>query len=187
MSAEEVAAEEGSKEASPVTSKRKWIIIGAVGLLLLLIIGGVASWLLIKKGGDEKTGHPAPAPEYKPVPASGPAPASKAESVPGFGNILALEPFVVNLADPGGKRLLRIRIEMELAGGMPQDEFAVKVPRLRDMILLLLSEKTMENIQKMEGKIALRNELITRINQILTTVKIRNLYFTEFVIQQSEP
>ena len=51
------------------------------------------------------------------------------------------------------------------------------------MILLLLSSKSLDEIQTVEGKIALRQELIQRINQILTTGKIRNLYFTEFVIQ----
>jgi flagellar FliL protein len=51
------------------------------------------------------------------------------------------------------------------------------------MILLLLSSKTLEQIQDIDGKIALRNELVSRINQALQQGRIKNLYFTEFVIQ----
>ena len=57
------------------------------------------------------------------------------------------------------------------------------MPQLRDGILLLLSSKSMEEIQGIEGKIALRSELVMRVNQILKQGKVRNLYFTEFVIQ----
>jgi flagellar FliL protein len=47
----------------------------------------------------------------------------------------------------------------------------------------LLKWGILADIQGMDGKIALRNELIRRINQILTNEKIRNLYFTEFVVR----
>jgi flagellar FliL protein len=59
----------------------------------------------------------------------------------------------------------------------------LRQPQLRDVVLLLLSSKTLEEIQGTEGKIILRRELVLRINQVLQKGKIRNLYFTEFVIQ----
>jgi len=95
----------------------------------------------------------------------------------------ALESFVVNLSDPGGKRYLKTNIELEFEGSAVEGELTTRLPQLRDLILLLLSSKTLEEVQTMEGKIDLRQELIQRINQTLTTGKIRNLYFTQFVIQ----
>jgi flagellar FliL protein len=94
-----------------------------------------------------------------------------------------METFVVNLNDPGGKRYLKTNIELEYTSETLGDELVRRLPQLRDLILLLLSSKSLDDIQSVDGKIALRRELIQRINQTLTGGKIRNLYFTQFVIQ----
>ncbi len=64
-----------------------------------------------------------------------------------------------------------------------ETELTARLPQLRDLVLLHLSSKSLEEIQGTTGKIALRNELIMRINQALKKTKVRNLYFTEFVVQ----
>ena len=94
-----------------------------------------------------------------------------------------LQPFVVNLSDPGGKRYLKSIIELEFTEDAIQNELDARLPQLRDVILLHLSSKTIEDVQSVDGKIELKNSLITRINQVLKTGKIVNLYFTQFVIQ----
>jgi flagellar FliL protein len=95
----------------------------------------------------------------------------------------AMDTFVVNLNDPGGKRYLKTNIELEYVSETLTEELTRRLPQLRDLILLLLSSKSLDDIQSVDGKIALRRELIQRINQTLTSGKIRNLYFTQFVIQ----
>jgi len=90
---------------------------------------------------------------------------------------------VVNLNDPGGKRYLKTDIELEYTSEEVGVELQRRLPQLRDLILLQLSSKGLDDIQSVDGKIALRRELIQRINQTLTSGKVRNLYFTEFVIQ----
>jgi len=90
---------------------------------------------------------------------------------------------VVNLNDPGGKRYLKITIELEYTSEEVGAELAQRVPQLRDLIILQLSSKSLDDIQSVDGKIALRRELVQRINQILTSGKIRNLFWTQFVIQ----
>lgn len=140
------------------------IIVVAV----LLIAGGVVGGLML--GGDKKLTGLTAGKEKTGLEALG-------ESI--FG----MEIFVVNLNDPGGKRYLKTKINLEYAGVELTDELRLRQPQLRDMILLLLSSKTIDEIQGIEGKITLRRELITRINQALQKGKIKNLYFTEFVIQ----
>jgi len=54
---------------------------------------------------------------------------------------------------------------------------------MRDVILLHLSSKTLDEIRSIDGKVELKNALIKRINQVLKQGKIRNLFFTQFVIQ----
>ena len=62
-------------------------------------------------------------------------------------------------------------------------ELAQRNPQLRDAILLILTSKSFEDIFRPEGKLRLKNELISRINQSLPDAGIRSLYFTEFVVQ----
>ncbi len=38
-------------------------------------------------------------------------------------------------------------------------------------------------VTTVEGKSALRNEMLTKINEIMKPEKIKNIYFTEFVVQ----
>jgi len=40
-----------------------------------------------------------------------------------------------------------------------------------------------EDISSLEGKIALRDEIIAKLNSFLKSGTITNLYYTEFVIQ----
>ena len=100
-----------------------------------------------------------------------------------FGQILDLDTFMVNLGDQGGKRYLKTKIVLEYGSEAIGKEMITRLPQLRDIVLLLLSSKTLDQIQDMDGKIALRNELMARINQTLQQGHIKNLYFTEFVIQ----
>ena len=100
-----------------------------------------------------------------------------------IGQIFSLESFVVNLSDPGGKRYLKTKIELEYTNESLREQLKARMPQIKDSILLILSGKSLEDVQDVDGKIALRNELIIKINQLLYKGKIRNLYFTEFVIQ----
>jgi flagellar FliL protein len=100
-----------------------------------------------------------------------------------FGQIFDLDTFVVNLGDQGGKRYLKTKIALEYGSDAVGKEMITRLPQLRDMILLLLSSKNLDQIQDIDGKIALRNELLSRINQVLQQGRVKNLYFTEFVIQ----
>ena len=100
-----------------------------------------------------------------------------------IGQIFSLESFVVNLSDPGGKRYLKTKIELEYTNESLREQLKARMPQIKDSIILILSSKSLEDVQGVDGKIALRNELIIKINQLLYKGKIRNLYFTEFVIQ----
>ena len=168
MADEELNVDEDSGGEEEQEGKKKlpikWIIIGVAALLL--IGGGVFGWLMFT-GGEDKD-----APKKPTI-------ASKA----GFGNIFPLEAFVVNLNDPGGKRYLKTKIELEFIHEGFEEELSSRLPQIRDVTLLLLSNKSIDQVRGIDGKIALRNELIKKINQIMETGKIRNLYFTEFVIQ----
>ena len=166
-------AEEGI-EKKPEKKKNlplKWIISGIVAVALLS--GGILGYLLLSKSPAENAEVPgATAGIGKIITPSG-----------GTSQIFPLESFVVNLNDPGGKRYLKTTIELESFGKGFAQEIQSKIPQIKDAIVLILSSKSLADIQGIDGKISLRKALILKLNTIMKQNKIRNLYFTEFVIQ----
>jgi flagellar FliL protein len=161
------------QDIAPPTRKSpmKWILIALS--VVVLAGGGFVGWTVIREGQVETGQSDAEFEEKQPqIPAE-----------PDVGQMFALDPFVVNLSDPGGKRYLKSKIELEFTEEPVRQELTARLPQLRDVILLYLSSKSMEEIQSVDGKTELRNSLIKRINQVLKSGKIRNLYFTQFVIQ----
>jgi flagellar FliL protein len=144
------------KKAKPI---KLYIILG-VAVLLLGAAGGGA-WFFFLKG--------------KPTP-----PPAKAAT---NGHIYKMEPFLVNLADPGHPRYLKVTLHLESNQEKPEGEYERRQPQLRDAILTILSSKQCKEITTSEGKSALREEIKGKVNQLLVNLKAQNIFFTEFVIQ----
>lgn len=104
-------------------------------------------------------------------------------AAPVIGEMLVMEPFVVNLADPKGKRYLKVKIELELESKEAVDKATKVSPKLRDMVIMMLTSLGFEEVMTPEGKIRVRDELLERFNEIMRPDHIRNIYFTEFVVQ----
>jgi flagellar FliL protein len=94
-----------------------------------------------------------------------------------------LEAFIVNLADKGGKRFLRVAMHLELEDKNLAGEIDKRLSQIRNRILMILPTKRFEDISSTEGKIALRDEIMTKLNSLLKDGSITNIYFVEFVIQ----
>ncbi len=100
-----------------------------------------------------------------------------------LGPIYPIKTMIVNLADEGGKRYLRVSMEFELENEEMIASMDKLLPRIRDSILMILPTKKYDDINTTEGKIKLRNEMMEKVNSLLVTGKIQNIYFTEFVVQ----
>jgi flagellar FliL protein len=100
-----------------------------------------------------------------------------------LGSIFSLETFIVNLADEGGKRYLRVTMDLELSDGVSAEDVGNRLPQVRDGILMILPSKHFEDIRTVEGKTSLRNEIIDRLNSIFGRETVSNIFFTEFVVQ----
>lgn len=57
------------------------------------------------------------------------------------------------------------------------------MPQIRDAILLLIGNKTYEELQDLQGKRQLKSELTSKINSFLMSGKVKSIYFTNFVVQ----
>ena len=99
------------------------------------------------------------------------------------GPILPLETFIVNLADPNGNRYLRVTIKLELKSDEITEQVEKRLPHIRDGILMILPTKKYSDINSVEGKTALRDQIMASINNLLNKGSVTNIYFTEFVVQ----
>jgi flagellar FliL protein len=152
-------------------SKTLIIIIAAFLLFVMALMGGGFFILWTKMSA---LSEPAPIAEEE---------VAEVEEPDEIGPLYSLGTLIVNLADEGGKRYLRISIELELESPEMTEEVERRLPQVRDSVLMILPTKTFADINTTPGKVALRDELVTAINGIVKTGKVKNLYFTEFVVQ----
>lgn len=183
----EAKGEGGAAEAPEAPKKGKLKLILIVVLAMVLGAGGAfaALMLLGGKGGEEavKVEEAAPAEasaEEGAAPAEGEATAEG--EVVGPQNI-EFKPFIVNLSDGSGKRYLKMSMSVEVDSEALGQEINNKMPMFRDTILLLLSSLSYDDISTLDGKMRLRNQILNRINTQLSSGKIKNIYFSEFVVQ----
>jgi flagellar FliL protein len=94
-----------------------------------------------------------------------------------------MEPFLVNLADPDQGRYLKVKIVIESTEKKPDEEYQQRLPELRDSVLTVLSTKRYQDIFDSEGKKKLKEEIISKLNQLVSHFRVKTIYFTEFVVQ----
>jgi len=175
--AEEEEKEDDKKEGGK-SSNMMLIIIIAV-LVLLLVIGGVAAFLL--SGGDEEAQQMDQS-EPSSKSASPKKQKKRMESLT-VGPMYPLDNFIVNLLSDSGRRFLKTQINLEMDSEDLAAELDSKVPVIRDIIIRVLTSKTLEEISTAKGKDKLKDALVNQLNMRLQDGEINNLYFTEFVIQ----
>jgi len=146
--------EEAEAEKPPAKSKKKLFII--VGAVLALAIGGggfiyvskqrAAAAAAAEEGGDGTDAAPAKAAAH-----AGP------KTAPVY---LPLDNMVVNLADPGGERVAQVGITFELLDAHATDTVKAYLPTIRSSVLLLLSQRTAEEMLSAEGKQKLIEDIL---------------------------
>ena len=97
------------------------------------------------------------------------------------GKVIPLETFIVNLAGSKGRRVAKVDLQLELEGEGTSEEIEKRKAQIRDIIIILLSGKTYDEVSTREGKEQLRNEIKDTVNAFLTKGKILNIFFTDFI------
>ncbi len=97
---------------------------------------------------------------------------------------LALEPFLVNLADTDEIRFVKTTFQLGLAEEpKEEDKNAATVAAIRDSVISLLSSKKAEQILTPQGKETLRQEIRSRVNALSPKTKVLEVYIVDFVVQ----
>lgn len=155
------ATAEAPADAKPKSKKLLFII---VGVLVLALIGAGAAVFLLKQNQasddeyDEDGAHSA---ETR---APAPPPKRDPKALPTF---LPLDAMVVNLADVGGNRFVQVAITLQLDDPKVADELKAYMPTIRNGILMLISQRTAEQMLAIEGKANLTQDIIGEISGVM--------------------
>ena len=165
------------KEEQDKGGKKKLIVIIAVALILLLAGGGGGYYFLILKPQKEEMKRKQEedskaAALIRPVPEE-----SK------IGPMVEIKEFVVNIIGTDAAHYVKASLSLELDKDSTMEEVTKRMPQIRDAILLLIGNKTFEELQDIQGKNQVKAELKSKINSFLKTGKVNNIYLTDFVVQ----
>lgn len=153
---------------APKKGKKSVLVIGLAAVLVLGGIGGGAFWWTNRAQAAEQ-----PQPE-----------ATHADNEER--GIVSFEPFVVNLADSGVSRFLRVKIQLVVGNAEQAEEMeksVVKLSRARSAILELLTTQTSETLVTPDGKAALRKTIAEQVGHAVSHVEIVDVLFSDFVVQ----
>ncbi|MBI2471691.1 MAG: flagellar basal body-associated FliL family protein [Planctomycetes bacterium] len=206
---EEVATKEENKAAGqPAVEKKKGNkTVMMMGIVILISVG--CAFIFVSKVYPSLTGNVQPdaigqekevvaeaeeaqavkQPETEKEPASsskkkeekgkeGHDGAEKEESL-----IVPVETLIVNLSGSNGRRYLKAKINLEAKDGEMKKVIETKSVQIKDRLISILSSKTLEDIDGLEGQENLRKEIKDAVDVVLKVEGVLQVYFTEFVVQ----
>ena len=154
---------------------KKLLIIIIAAVVLLTAAGGGAAFFLMKKN------------------VAGAKPAAKKATRSGPPVFAALEPFTVNLADPGREHYLQIGLTYEVHAADVGEALKAQMPLIRSRVLLLLTSRTADELGSRQGKAKLASELVGLARAALAEstaagakndeVGVTDVHFSSFIIQ----
>jgi len=137
------------------------------------MLGGLIGGVLIGMGvGFGLWGGAPEAPAAEEPPPGVPAPIET--------EIVEIDPFSINMV--GTSRVLRLGVHVEIPAEKKED-FDKLLPALRHEVIAIASDYTPRELQGAQGKRRLRDELHARFSSVLGDVGMRQLFFSEFVVQ----
>ena len=145
---------------------------------MLIISGGIMGamllgWIQISSPTMESTGN-------KGAPGK---PAKPPEKPLEMGPTLKLSSLVINLNEPSGFHFVKTAVVLELGKVDDLEKIKERTAPLTDTIILTLGDQQLTDLMNPEYREKLKKELLARLNQRLSSQKIKKLYFDEFIYQ----
>ena len=140
-----MSAKPEADHVAPAPRKFKKMLLIVALAVLVLGLGGGGGWFYLSKKNvaldDEEQAHDVPAPKGPPT-------------------YLPIDNMVVNLADPGGEKVAQVGVTLELSDAKAPDKVKVYMPAIRSDVLLLISQRTAEELLLREGKERLAADIL---------------------------
>ena len=160
-------------------SSKKVMIITVAGIILFigLITGGM---LFFQKSSENLKGDQDAASGKEVVKTVTPL-----VKEPVFEDIIVLKPFDrIRLKKGSDMKLISLNLSLELSDRRYKKEVMAMEDKIRQIITGKIEEMTWLELRGPEGKIMLKYDLLKQMNSIFSEVMIRNIYFTNFLMQR---
>lgn len=98
--------------------------------------------------------------------------------------IYTMDKFTVNL-DGEPKRTIRVEVNLEMLGkeGFEEVINTENRAKARDRIVRILNGQSFADLESIQGKLFLKQSISSEINGILKTGIVKDIYFSEFIVQ----
>lgn len=90
--------------------------------------------------------------------------------------------FVVNLAG-SPRRLIKVEMTFEMLDKDGFEEIVRNSPAARDTIVRILNRKTFDDVETIQGKLFLKDQIAVALNQSMKAGVVKDIYFSDFVVQ----
>ena len=190
---------EGAKAESKGVPLKKLIIIGVP--LFLVQVGVLFYFFVIrsssaapqqaeaqteaassKKEGSKEGGKEKSKESSKESPKEGSKEGSKGEG-DAAGHIYIVKDMIVNPAGTNGTRFLLLTIGFEISNEDGEKELEKRDIQVRDVLNSVLTTKGLDELASVEHREELRTEIQGKIDEMLKSGNVTNVYFSKFIIQ----
>lgn len=96
--------------------------------------------------------------------------------------LYTMDKFTVNL-DGTPRRMIQAQVSLEMLDEKGFEEVVTLGPQARDEIVRILNGKSFSEIETIQGKLFLKDQIASSLNKILEKGVVKNVYFSEFVVQ----
>lgn len=179
-----MADEANTTDEAPASSKPS-MMIAIAALLGGLVIGGLGGSfalgpMLAKKLAAPKSAEAATTEEKSGDDEHKSADGEKKAAA----TVHMMENLVLNPAGSNGTRFLMAAVAAEVKDEKVKEEMAGRDAELRDAVLRILGERTVDQLAEMSLRDVLKKELVDSLNSRLKSKNaIKRVYFPQFVIQ----
>ncbi len=86
--------------------------------------------------------------------------------------------------DEKPQRLIRIEVNLEISNEATLKEIKTLRGVVQDSIIQILNGKSFQDIETIQGKLALKNQILIQVNRLLKRGgAVENMYFSQLIVQ----
>lgn len=97
--------------------------------------------------------------------------------------VYSFDPLTVNLGDTDEDRVLQLELNLEVMDEKSYEEIVSKSAVVRDAVVKILAQKKYEDINSVQGKLYLKDNISMAVNEQLSLGFVKGVYFTSFFMQ----
>ncbi|HVP57711.1 MAG TPA: flagellar basal body-associated FliL family protein [bacterium] len=159
----------------------------ALVILAIIVVDACAAFLVVRAIAPKLVASRAKQAVASVGTAAQPQPATESKAPAGqptaMGTINQISDLVVNPAGTDGTRYLCTTVALETIDPKVSEEIKNREAQIRDVLIEILGRRTIDELADLGTRDALREEIRTGVNKLLTGGEVVGVYFSNFVLQ----